>query len=57
MTKERLWQIYCDANPSFAGNGDVTMSAAGLKKLFDQTYKVAFEHGKLEAEPGKSLFD
>lgn len=56
MTRERLWQIYCNANPQFVGNGEVTLSAAGLKKLFDQTYDLAFEQGKKSVE-SKSLFE
>jgi len=41
MTREQLWNIYCERNPSFAGDGEVTMSARGLKKLFEQTWDMA----------------
>lgn len=46
MTKPELWKIYTDKNPAFAGDGQVTMSAAGLRKLFDQTWEQAYEQGK-----------
>jgi len=46
MTKSELWKIYTDKNPAFAGDGQVTLSAAGLRKLFDQTYEQGFEQGK-----------
>lgn len=46
MTKSELWKIYTDKNPAFAGDGQVTMSAAGLRKLFDQTWEQAYEQGK-----------
>ena len=45
MTKKELWNKYVSRNPSFAGNGKVTMSADGLKKLFDQTYERGHEQG------------
>lgn len=42
MTREALWKIYTDRNPQFlVEGGQVTMSAAGLKKLFDQTWDQA----------------
>ena len=46
MTKSKLWRIYTDKNPAFVGDGQVTMTAAGLRKLFDQTYEQGFEQGK-----------
>lgn len=48
--REELWKIYTDRNPQFLGDGEVTMSAAGLRKLFDQTYDNAFDAGKAAAE-------
>jgi hypothetical protein len=45
MTKEQLWKVYCDKNPSFAGSGNVTMSARGLRKLFDTTWDTAMYDG------------
>ena len=49
MTKKELWKIYTARNPTFDGEGTVTMTAAGLRKLFDTTWDVAFHDG--EAEP------
>lgn len=46
MKKADLWKIFAEKNPSFNGEGNVTMSAAGLRKLFDQTYDNGFEQGK-----------
>ena len=37
MTKKELWKIYTARNPTFDGEGTVTMTAAGLRKLFDTT--------------------
>ena len=45
MTKQQLWSKYVDKNPSFDGLGTITMSARGLRKLFNQTWDVAFESG------------
>lgn len=45
MKKEDLWDQYAKKNPSFNGNGNVTMSARGLRKMFEQTWKIAFEAG------------
>lgn len=45
MKKEELWRVYVTANPQFEGMATVTMSTAGLKKLFDQTYMKGFWEG------------
>ncbi len=45
MTKQDLWNQYAKKNPSFNANGNVTLSARGLRKMFDQTWKIAFESG------------
>lgn len=45
MDKKALWKTYSDRNPSFEGGGNVTMSAAGLRKLFEQTWDHAHEQG------------
>jgi hypothetical protein len=37
MTKKELWKIYSKRNPSFDGEGNVTLSAAGLRKMFETT--------------------
>jgi hypothetical protein len=56
MTREELWNAYCKRNPSFAGDGEVTMSARGLKKLFDKTWEIA-QQQKPSSSDGKDLFD
>ena len=50
MKKSQLWKIYVAKNPSFAGDGNITMSARGLRKLFDQTWDLAFYEGESEHE-------
>ncbi len=50
MKKSQLWKIYVAKNPSFAGDGNITMSARGLRKLFDQTWDYAFHEGEEENE-------
>ncbi|HMJ06896.1 MAG TPA: hypothetical protein VK474_11620 [Chthoniobacterales bacterium] len=54
MKQQTLWELFCAKNPSFAGRGNVTMSAAGLRKLFDQTWERAhaagFANGQAYAE-------
>lgn len=53
MKKSELWAQYVARNPSFAGDGNVTMTARGLRKLFDTTWDVAFFDGEDEVpEPG-----
>lgn len=50
MKKSQLWKIYVAKNPSFEGDGNITMSARGLRKLFDQTWDLAFHEGEDENE-------
>ena len=50
MKKSQLWKIYVAKNPSFAGDGNVTMSARGLRKMFDQTWDLAIHEGEEENE-------
>jgi len=50
VKKSQLWKIYVAKNPSFAGDGNITMSARGLRKLFDQTWDYAFHEGEDEIE-------
>ena len=38
-------------NPSFERDGNVTLSARGLRKMFDQTWDLAFYKGEPEHEP------
>ena len=52
MTREQLWKIYTERNPSFNGDGNVTMTARGLRKLFDTTWDTAYFNG--EEEPPRS---
>ncbi len=62
MTKDQLWKIYTDKNPTFLQQDkQFVITQRGLKKLFDQTWDQAFESGRLigkaTAEKEKSLFD
>jgi len=45
MSEKELWAQYVAKNPAFAGDGNITMSAAGLRKLFSQTYAKAHDQG------------
>ena len=58
MKKSELWKAYIAKNPSFAGNGNVTLSAAGIRKLFNQTWDIAYEEGEPEEQiyPGDKNF-
>jgi hypothetical protein len=48
MTKRELWKIYAKRNPSFDGTGNVTLSAAGLRKMFETTWEIAMYTGEEE---------
>ena len=48
MTKRELWKIYAKRNPSFDGTGNVTLSAAGLRKMFETTWEIAMYDGEEE---------
>ena len=48
MTKKELWKIYSKRNPSFDGEGNVTLSASGLRKMFETTWEVAMYDGEEE---------
>lgn len=50
MTKQELWSIYAQRNPSFNGTEPVTLTPAGLKKLFEQTWDRAYEARAEDAE-------
>jgi hypothetical protein len=50
MTRSQLWKIYVKRNPSFAGDGNVTMSARGLRKLFETTWDAAYFDGEMESD-------
>lgn len=45
MTKDELWSAYVDRNPSFAGEANITLAASGIRKLFDQTWEIAYKTG------------
>lgn len=45
MTKDELWKVYVQRNPQFERPGAVTLTSAGLKKLFEQTYDQAHAAG------------
>ena len=45
MDQKELWAVYVNKNPGFEGDGNVVISASGLRKLFAQTYDVAHTHG------------
>jgi hypothetical protein len=51
VKKSQLWKIYVAKNPSFAGDGNITMSARGLRKLFDQTWDLAYHEGEPDDAP------
>ena len=48
MTKKELWKIYSKRNPSFDSEGNVTLSAAGLRKMFETTWEIAMYDGEEE---------
>ena len=48
MTKKELWKIYSKRNPSFHGEGMITLSAAGLRKMFETTWEIAMYDGEEE---------
>lgn len=64
MKKEALWAAYVSKNPSLNGSGNVTLSAAGLRKMFNQTYDKGHEQGyangkayeKMNKEEPKDIF-
>lgn len=45
MNKEELWNAYKAKNPNFGENVQITLTGAGIKKLFDQTWDKAESHG------------
>lgn len=51
MTKQELWAIYVERNPTFKGEGNVTISKRGLRKLFDTTWDIAYYAGEPENRP------
>ena len=56
MTKAELWKVYVDRNPSFEGEGNVTLSKRGLRKFFDTTWDTAYFDGEEEGYQGNCDF-
>lgn len=56
MTKAELWKIYVKANPAFDGDGKITLSAAGLRKFFDQTWEVSQHNADARRDRVDDLF-
>lgn len=48
MTKAQLWVKYVERNPSFEGEGNITLSKRGLRKLFNTTWDTAYFDGEPE---------
>lgn len=46
MTKSDLWEEISKKNPCFNQEGNVTLSAKGLRKMFDLAYDKGFDQGK-----------
>jgi hypothetical protein len=46
MKKAELWAVYVKRNPSFEGEGNITLSKRGLRKLFDTTWDTAYFDGE-----------
>jgi hypothetical protein len=51
MKKSQLWKIYVAKNPAFERDGNVTLSTRGLRKLFEQTWDLAYHEGEPEDAP------
>lgn len=56
MDKESLWNLYLLRNPAFGKEGQVTLTTAGLRKLFETTFDKGVEHGRsiAQCEPFES---
>jgi hypothetical protein len=50
MQKEDVWNAYVKRNPSFQ-TGDVSFTPNGIRKFFDQTWKLAYQQGIDDAQP------
>lgn len=48
MTREELWKAYTERN-KWGEQGEAVISMPTLRKLFDQIWDKAEEHGKAEA--------
>lgn len=50
MTRSELWAKFVERNPSFEGEGTVTLSARGLRKMFDQAWDRGEAYGRESAQ-------
>ena len=63
MQSTELWAIYVRRNPAFEESETITMTKAGLRKFFEQTYEKAhrqgFDNGVAwqERQPKASIFE
>ena len=57
MEQDELWKIFCDKNPAFESQETITLTKAGLKKLFDQTWDQAYQEGFAKGAASKSVFE
>lgn len=57
MRKEELWVVYITKNPAFIQAETITLTATGLKKLFDQTYQIGYDQGLSIGRSEKSVFE
>jgi len=64
-TRIQLWKVYISKNPHWE-NANITLTPAGLKKLFEQTYDLGHKNGVetanraakiADAVKGKSSYD
>lgn len=56
MTKDEVWGAYVARNPKLGGTENVTMTAAGFKKFFDQTWKLAAESAPKKLSVFEEMF-
>lgn len=57
MSKDDLWRLYTSRNPSFNRPGNVTMSSSGLRKLFSQTWDIAYKAGGESKQDALGVFE
>lgn len=50
MTQSELWAKFVERNPSFDGEGMVTLSSRGLRKIFDQAWQRGETYGRESAQ-------
>ena len=55
MKKDALWKAYVGKNPKLSNDSNtITLTAKGFRKMFEQTYDIAYKRGK---EMGKTIED